>query len=85
MTTTQVDPRVIAESLQMDTYDLAHVLVTWAGEALPSPTFETSTVRGPMPLDVFDERVATARRYLESAHAAFAAWEDDNPEDPEEA
>lgn len=78
---TIVDPRVIAESLQMDTYDLAAVLVGWARDAVPSPGFETTHARGPMPMDDYDEQVAKARRYLESAHAAFDAWQTDNPED----
>ncbi len=79
-----VDPRVIAESLQMDTYDLAAVLVKWSGEELNGPDFETSAMRGPTPLDVFDERVERSRRYLEAAHAAFDAWQEDNPEDETE-
>lgn len=76
-----VDPRVIAESLQIDTYDLAGLLVQWSGEAVPVPDFETTHRRGPMPLDEFDEQTEKARRHLESAHAAFEAWEHDNPDD----
>jgi hypothetical protein len=71
MEPTTVDIRVIAESLQMDTYDLSGVLVKWAEEALPKPDFETRAMRGPTSLRWFDESVERARRYLESAHAAW--------------
>lgn len=83
MSALTVDPRVIAESLQMDTYDLAAVLVQWAAEAMPKPDYETRTERGPMTLERFDEHVARARLYLESAHEAFKAWDADNPADEE--
>lgn len=80
-TTPTVDPRTIAAALQMDTYDLASVLVNWALDAVPSPDFETRDQRGPMPLDEFDAQVEKARRYLAAAHESFAAWQEDNPED----
>ena len=79
-----VDPRVIAEALQIDTYDLARILVEWSGQELTGPTYETSSQRGPTPLVVFDVSVERARRYLESAHAAFDAWDADNPADETE-
>jgi hypothetical protein len=84
MSALTVDPRVIAEALQIDTYDLARVLVTWANDEMPQATYETSNQRGPMPLDVFDGRVERARYYLEAAHASFDAWQEDNPEDETE-
>jgi hypothetical protein len=68
--TTITDPRAIAATLDMDTYQLAEQLVTWANDAL-----------GPMPLEDFDAQVEKARRYLENAHEAFKAWMQDNPED----
>ncbi len=82
-TATIVDPRVVAKALQMDTYQLAEQLATWALEALPNIDFEARDARGPSTLERFDERVAISRRYLEDAHAAFAAWLADNPEEPE--
>ena len=81
MSVPTVDPRVIADALQMDTYDLSRILVDWSGKELTGPTYETSSQPGPTPLDVFDARVERARRYLESAHAAFDAWYADNPPD----
>ncbi len=82
MNGTNVDPRVIAESLDMDTFDLARVLVKWAGEALPVVEFDRRYE--PPSFEYFDERVARARRLLESAHEAYKAWQIDNPEDVEE-
>lgn len=82
MTSTYVDPRVVAETLHMDTLQLAEVLTKWASESLPR--VEVGRV-GPTPLETFDERVGDARRYLAEAHAAMDAWNTDNPDDPEAA
>jgi hypothetical protein len=79
--TTITDPRAIAATLDMDTYQLAEQLVTWANDALPTISFEARDFRGPMPLEDFDAQVEKARRYLENAHEAFKAWMQDNPED----
>lgn len=79
-----VDPRMIAETLQMDTYALAETLVGFANDSLPTIDFEAREFRGPMPLDRFDDAVERARRHLEGAHEAFKAWLQDNPDDPEE-
>lgn len=81
MEATTVDPRVIAESLQMDTEDLARVLTTWAREALPRPEYERNWE--PMALEVFDAAVERSRNYLVAAHEAQKAWEQDNPRDTE--
>ena len=81
--TTTVDPRVIAEALQMDTMDLARVLTKWAKEALPQPDFDRNYE--PSSLDSFDDAVAVARRYLVAAHEAMNAWNIDNPPDPDES
>jgi len=81
---TQIDPRVIAESLQMDTYALSETLTVWANDALPSIGFETRDLRGPSSLDAFDEQVAKSRRYLEAAHEAFKAYTQDNPDENDE-
>lgn len=79
--TTAVDPRVIADALGMDTLDLARVLTKWAGEALPIVEFDSKWK--PTDLDYFDSRVEQARAQLISAHEAYKAWEQDNPEDDE--
>jgi len=78
---TIVDPRVIAATLQMDTYQFAETLTGWAADSLPSIGFEERKSRGPSSLEAFDEQVEKARRYLEAAHEAFAAYLADNPED----
>ncbi len=78
-----VDPRVIAEALQMDTLDLARVLTKWAGEALPKLDFAARFE--PPDLGRFEDAVTVARRYLESAHAAMAAWNEDNPPELDDA
>ncbi len=80
MTVIAVDPRVIAESLHIDTDDLARLLTRWAAEALPSPNYDKWE---PTALKHFDERVRTARAYLVDAHKAQKAWNQDNPPDPE--
>lgn len=79
MTATQVDPRVIAEALFMDTSDLARVLTKWAGEALPRLDYDHAWE--PTSLDVFDNAVERARNYLVAAHEAQKAWSEDNPLD----
>lgn len=81
MTATQVDPRVIAEALFMDTSDLARILTKWAKEALPDPNYDRAWE--PMALEDFDYAVERARNYLVAAHEAQKAWEHDNPEEPE--
>ncbi|HEX5370048.1 MAG TPA: hypothetical protein VFY10_11590 [Dehalococcoidia bacterium] len=80
--TTTVDPRVIAEALQMDTLDLARVLTTWCRKALPNPDFNNAYE--PPSLDSFDAQVDTARRYLVNAWEAMKAWNDDNPPEPDD-
>jgi hypothetical protein len=80
----QLDARKVASALHMGTDDLARLLTEWAGEAMP--TLEYDRNWSPTSLQGFDESVARARRYLEDAHAAQAAWDADNPgevEDPE--
>jgi hypothetical protein len=72
---TIVDPRVIADALQMDTKELARVLTTWSGEALPMIGFNANWI--PTSLDNFDENVSRSRRYLEAAHEAMRAWDED--------
>lgn len=74
-----VDPRVVADALQMDTHDLTKLLCTFASDALPVGTWLERTYK-PLPLENFDERVAGARRHLEAAHAAWAAWTAENDE-----
>lgn len=83
MNDTTINPRDVAQALDMDTMDLARVLTKWAGEALPTLDFDHKWE--PTPLDSFDESVARARRLLESAHEAMAAWNLDNPPEPDEA
>jgi hypothetical protein len=72
-----VDPRIVAAALQMDTHDLAKLLCTFASDALPVGTWLERTYK-PLPLEDFDERDAGARRHLEAAHAAWAAWTAEN-------
>lgn len=78
-TSIPVDPRVIADALHMDTSDLARVLTVWAGEALPSLSYERAWA--PTPLEDFDDAVARSRALLVSAHEAQRAWDEDNPEE----
>lgn len=73
-----VDPRVIADALQMDTHDLTKLLCTFATDALPIEVWLERSYT-PLPLESFDERVAAARRHLEAAHAAWLAWTAENP------
>jgi len=82
MTATQVDPRVIADALLMGTDDLARVLTKWAQESLPSLDYDRNWE--PTSLDTFDDAMERARNYLVAAHEAQKAWEQDNPETPEE-
>jgi hypothetical protein len=79
----EIDPRIVAEALQLDTLDLARVLTKWANEALPHPDFDMKFE--PSSLENFDDAVAVSRRYLEAAHEAMAAWNQDNPPDFDEA
>lgn len=81
MTTAQVDPRVIAEALFIDTSDLARLLTKWAKDELPAPDYDRNWE--PMPLEDFDRQVERARNYLVAAHEAQKAWSEDNPEEPE--
>jgi hypothetical protein len=81
MTATQIDPRVIAESLFITTDDLARVLTKWAAEELPKPDYDRAWE--PMALEDFDYAVARARNYLVAAHEAQRAYNEDNPEEPE--
>lgn len=84
MADTTVDPRVIAQALYMDdTSDLARVLTKWAEEALP--TVEYDRTWEPTSLEQFDDAVARARNLLVAAHEAQAAWNEDNPPEPDEA
>lgn len=73
-----VAPRTVADALQMDTHDLSKLLCTFSSDALPTETWLESEYR-PLPLDDFDEAVASARRHLEAAHAAWSAWTQENP------
>lgn len=74
-----VDPRVIADALQMDTLSLAQLLCTYASDSLPSETWRERSYE-PCPLETFDDHVARARWHLEAAHAAMQAWNEDNPD-----
>lgn len=82
MNATQVDARVIANALHIDTMDLARLLTGWAKDAMPNVEFDRNWE--PLALEDFDDRVATARTYLVEAHAAMQAWNTDNPPDTEE-
>lgn len=82
MTAIQLDPRVIAESLFMDTSDLARILTKWAKDELPAPEYDRAWE--PMALEDFDAAVERARNYLVAAHEAQKAWNEDNPEELEE-
>jgi hypothetical protein len=84
MTPTQIDPRQLAETFQMDTYELAEQLASWAYTALPGNLFNSEDVFGPMPLEDFDAAVEKARRYLVDSHESMKAWSADNPT-PEDA
>lgn len=79
MTVVTLDPRDVAEALHIGTDDLARLLTGWAKEEMPDIDFDRKWE--PTDLDTFDERVARARRYLEDAHEAMKAWNQDNPED----
>ncbi len=79
---TTIDPRVVAAALYMETDDLARYLTSQANHALP--TIEYDRNWEPTSLASFDERVARARLLLVAAHEAQAAWNEDNPPEPEE-
>jgi hypothetical protein len=79
MNPTTIDPRVIAESFQMDTYELAEQLTAWAYTALPGGMFNEGDTFGPMKLDEFDAAVEKARLYIAQAHECMKAYHEDNP------
>jgi hypothetical protein len=80
MTATQIDPRQLAETFQMDTFELAEHLGSWAYDALPGGgAIFGGDQFGPMSLDDFDEAVAKARRYLADANECMKAYLEDNP------
>lgn len=81
MESTTVDPRVIAESLDIGTDDLARMLTKWAADALPILDYDHNWE--PTSLATFEDAVARSRRYLEQAHEAQKAWDEDNPPEPE--
>lgn len=79
MTPTQIDPRQLAETFQMDTYELAEQLTGWAYAALPGGMFNEGDTFGAMSLDEFDAKVEKARRYLADANECMKAYHEDNP------
>ena len=78
---TQLDPRVLAEALNLDdTYALARIQYRWASEQLDlvSRMLKDDFVQYDR-LARFDDFIATARKHLALAVEAEKAWERDNP------
>lgn len=75
-----VEPRQVADALGMDTHDLTKLLCGFASDALM--TIETWLEKSyqPIPVEEFEAKVESARRHLDAAHAAWAAWTADNPD-----
>lgn len=85
MTAIQLDPRVVADTLGMDTYELAVGLRGWAIDRLRGQIADLGIeITDHDRLDVFDREVGSARNLLEAAVEAEKAYHEDNPLDETE-